>query len=336
MLRFADSSRAMPENANDLPVAGQLGFLRVLAGPSEPARFLDVRWRTPGGPMRRRFVSAARVEQAARLLSALAALNDVYVGVALRDGHAHGGRAAISGSHLAWVESDDPHTTQRLATFAHPPTMIVASGTPGHLQLYWLLDQRCSVNQIESVNRSLALALAGDAACADGARILRPPDTLNHKHDPPRAVSLLVFRENAPFTLARLSEGLPADNRAPLLRRPRSEQRSERTLIDRELLAIPAAEYVRVLSGRSPNREGKVQCPFHADSDPSLQLYPDGGFYCFGSGCRKGGTIFDFAGYLWGINPRGAGFLELRNRLTDQFDPGVESVGVGLCVESAI
>ena len=75
--------------------------------------------------------------------------------------------------------------------------------------------------------------------------------------------------------------------------------------LDRELLAIPAAEYVRVLAGRSPNREGKVCCPFHADSHPSLQLYPDGGFYCFGSGCRRGGTIFDFAAHLWGIHAAG-------------------------------
>ena len=91
-------------------------------------------------------------------------------------------------------------------------------------------------------------------------------------------------------------------------------------MLDRELLAIPAAEYVRLLAGLVPNRAGKVLCPFHDETDPSLQLYPDGSFYCYGRhskdrGCRKGGTIFDFAAALWGIGTRDQDFLELRQRL---------------------
>jgi len=298
----------------------QLAYLRLLVGTAGPGRFLDVRWRTPAGPMRRRFLAARRVEAAARLVARNAPGNDVYVGVALRDGHVHGGRAAISRSHVAWVESDDPDTAQRLAAFAHPPSMVVASGTPGHLQLYWLLDHPCPVGEVESGNRRLALALAGDPACADAARILRPPETLNHKHNPPRTVTLLAFRKDARVTLAQLTDGLPEDPDPPVAKRLSVRGRTGRTRRDRELLAIPAAEYVRVLAGRCPNREGKVLCPFHTERDPSLQLYPDGGFYCFGSGCRAGGTIFDFAGRVWGIAPRGPGFIELRDRLSEHFD----------------
>jgi hypothetical protein len=270
--------------------------------------------------MRRRFVSMRRPQDAALLIGLLSADNDVYVGVAPRDGNVHGGRAAISGSHLAWVESDHPRTAQRLASFAHPPTMVVASGTPGHHQVYWLLDRRYSPAEVQSVNRRLALTLAGDAACADVSRILRPPETLNHKHDPPRAVNLLVFRDDARFKLNQLADCLMNDPDPPAGGRAPTQRLSTRTAVERDLLAIPGADYVRVLTGRSVDREGKVSCPFHSDANPSLQLYPDGGFYCFGSACKKGGTIFDFAGYLWGISPRGPGFIELRERLAERFD----------------
>ena len=119
------------------------------------------------------------------------------------------------------------------------------------------------------------------------------------------AVRLLQHDTDARYAPAR------ADRRPS--RRPRSRGcaptrrgpgRAERTALDRELLAIPAAEYVRVLAGLEPNRAGKVLCPFHQETDPSLQLYPDGTFYCFGRhskdrACRKGGTIFDFAAAMW-------------------------------------
>jgi hypothetical protein len=311
----------MTVNAGGSGSAGPLlDFLTILAGDGDTSLFLDIRWGGRAARMRRRFVPAANLQRAARLISGLAARDDVYVGVALRDGHAHGGRAAIKESHLAWVESDDPDTAERLAAFAHPPTMVVASGTPGHVQLYWLLDRRRPIAEVESANRRLAHALAGDPACADAARILRPPETLNHKHPPPHAVTLLVRRPHARFALALLAGELPDDPEPPVATSPLRARANVRTRLDRELLAVPAADYVRVLAGRSPNREGKVLCPFHSERDPSLQVYPDGGFYCFGSSCRKGGTIFDFAGQLWGIPPRGVGFLELRHRLADLFE----------------
>ncbi len=270
--------------------------------------------------MRRRFFASTRARSAAQLLVRVAPHNDVYVGVALRDGQVDGGRASISRSHLVWVESDDARTARRMRAFPHPPTMVIASGSPGHLQLYWLLDAGYPIDDVESANRRLAMTLAGDLGCAEGARILRPPDTLNHKHDPPRAVSLLLMRKGAGVGLARLIEGLPPDDHGRRIVKPQTvARRRPRSGADRQLLSIPAAEYVHALTGRSPNREGKVQCPFHQDRTPSLQLYPDGGFYCFGSGCRRGGTIFDFAGHLWGIPPRGQGFRELRRRLAERF-----------------
>jgi hypothetical protein len=302
------------------PTKDLLVYLRTLAAEPQPEQFLELRWPTPDGWMQRRFFDAHATQGAAHRIIGLAARGDVYVGVALRDRATDGGRDAISGSHLLFVECDDPHTRRRLASLALPPTLEVASGTPEHLHLYWRLHRRATNAQVESANRRLALLLGGDPACADIARILRPPDTLNHKHDPPRAVRLLSHRPGARYTLAELTSGLPADARLTGAAPGRSTPcRVGRSPLDHALLAIPPAEYVRVLANVSPNRAGKVLCPFHDDTDPSLQLYPDGTFHCFGSRCRRGGTIYDFAAASWGLGTRGQDFLELRRRLVLTF-----------------
>jgi hypothetical protein len=296
-------------------------YLRLLASERKAAQHLDVRWMAPGGAMHRRFIAASRAGDAAHLIARIAPRADVYVGVALRDGCDHGGRGSIPGSYLLYVECDRVDPEKRLAHFPHPPTMVIASGTPGHLHLYWRLRERASRDEVESANRRLALALGGDPASVDIARILRPPGTLNHKHDPPGAVRLISLHADTRYALAELTSGL----RAPQLARPitggspRTRREPARTRIERALLAIPATQYARVLAGLSPDRSGKVRCPFHEDSQPSLQLYPDGTFYCFGSGCARGGTIIDFAAAAWGLSPRGAGYLEIRSRLAKEF-----------------
>jgi DNA primase len=63
-----------------------------------------------------------------------------------------------------------------------------------------------------------------------------------------------------------------------------------------------------------------VTTGLHEDRTPSLQAYPDGSWACFG--CGKGGTIYDFAGYVFGVQTKGRAFLELRERLAEMF--GVE------------
>jgi RepB DNA-primase N-terminal domain/CHC2 zinc finger len=296
-----------------------LTYLRVLADGSRPTQFFDLRYSPPTGAMRRRFVSVLRIRQIARRITDLAPGADVYVGVALRD-RAQGDKRAISNSHLLHIESDDPATRERLADFGCSPSMVVASGSPGHLHIYWRLRERASTAEIQSANRRLALCLHGEPGCADIARMLRPPSTLNHKHSPPRLVTLLQHDASARYTLAELTATLPRDPQPRHTLPARSlRRRVSRNLLDRELLAIPAADYVRVLAKLEPNRAGKALCPFHQDTKPSLQLYPDGTFYCFGARCRQGGTIFDFAALTWGSGTCGQDFLELRRRLARVF-----------------
>jgi hypothetical protein len=312
------------------PASELLTYLRMLAGDSQPSQFFDLRYAPPDGVMRQRFISVLRIRQLAGRITALAGRADVYVGVALRD-RAHGDKSAISGSHMLYIECDDPGARERVEDFAYSPSMLVASGSPGHLHVYWRLREHASSAQVESTNRRLAVLLEGEPGCADIVRVLRPPTSLNHKHTPPVAVRLLQHHPNARHALPELTAGLPKDPQPRQSCAPRaSHSRTDRDALDRELLAIPATEYVRVLASLTPNRAGKVLCPFHQESRPSLQLYPDGTFYCFGRhskgrACHKGGTIFDFAAGMWfsGQSPdiplRGRQFIEVRERLATAF-----------------
>jgi hypothetical protein len=288
--------------------------------------------------MGRRFIPARDTAAAAGLISRLACSTDVYVGVALREGGTHGGRSAIGGSHLLYVECDHEHIERSLAGFPHLPTMEVASGTGRHVHLYWSLRARATNLEAEDANRRLALRLGCDRASVDAARLLRPPGTINYKHDEPSPVRLIAYRAQARYTLGQLIAGLPKPISVGARENRPARHGRPRTALDGQLRTIPTADYVRVLAGREPNGVGKVLCPFHNDRDPSLQVYDGGSFYCFG--CRRGGTIYDFAAHLWFSGEptsalRGRRFIEVRERLAAAFSPhgsGATSAprGVGL------
>jgi hypothetical protein len=300
-------------------------YLRTLAGIPRPAEYFDVRWRTATGGMRRRFIQARDTAAAAGLITQLACRADVYIGVALREGGSHGGRTAIGGSHVLYVECDHEHIERSLAGFPHLPTLEVASGTGRHVHLYWSLRSRVTNLEAEDANRRLSLRLGCDRASVDAARLLRPPGTFNYKHDEPSSVKLIAYRAQAHYTLAQLIAGLPRPISTGVGESLPARHGRPRTALDGQLRAIPTQDYVRVLSGRAPASARKAACPFHDDRDPSLHMYDGGSFYCFG--CRRGGTIYDFAAHLWGCNTRGADFLALRDRLIRIFH--VNSTGGG-------
>ena len=275
--------------------------------------------------MRQRFVSVLRIHQLAGRITALAGRADVYVGVALRD-RAHGDKSAISGSHMLYIECDDPGARERVENFAYSPSMIVASGSPGHLHVYWRLRERASSAQVESTNRRLAVLPRGRAR-------LRGHRASAQAADQPEPQAHAARRGEAP-TAQRQRASRPAGADRQPSKRPTAETVVRPTGVAQPHRPRPRstascsrsrpAEYVRVLASLTPNRAGKVLCPFHQESRPSLQLYPDGTFYCFGRhskdrACRKGGTIFDFAAARWGLGTRGNDFLELRRRLATTF-----------------
>jgi len=160
-----------------------------------------------------------------------------------------------------------------------------------------------------------ACSRSADPASADGARILRVPATLSHKHDPPTAVEALRLDTHRRLSAADVVGDLddpPAAARATVAP---AEHRG-----DDPLLAIPPDVYVPRLLGVEVPRHHKVRCPFHDDRHASLHVYDTAarGWYCFGA-CRRGGTIYDLAAPLYGYDARGEDFLRLRGELRRLF-----------------
>jgi hypothetical protein len=317
MITHTRTDVTAPNGVSALSSAAALeAYLRAIAGPAPGARLLEVRFALRHRDMGRVFLPAHSAPGAVRFIRRLAAQTDVYVGVALRT-RAAGGRDAIDHSHLAFVEIDTHDALARLARFLHPPTIIITSGTPGHAHAYWTLHTSVGVPEIERPTRRLAHHLGGDLASVDAARILRPPASWNHKHSPPSPVDLSELDPTCRYEIDTLVDGLDDPPGTPATGPP-ARPRSGRTQTDRALLAIPASDYTRTLTGRSPNHAGKIHCPFHDDHTPSLQLYEDGTWYCYGA-CQSGGSIYDFASRLWGIESKHQAFLDLRDRLASEF-----------------
>ena len=122
------------------------------------------------------------------------------------------------------------------------------------------------------------------------------------------------------FSAAAVTDHLPAPAVAAAgWGRGREERRSEDPL-----LALEPRAYVEALTNLRVGRDGKVSCPLHEDSTPSLHVYetPAGGWYCFG--CGRGTSVYDLAAAMWRLDTRGADFLELRRRLYELLLPDQE------------
>jgi hypothetical protein len=78
------------------------------------------------------------------------------------------------------------------------PTIIVRTG--GGLHLYWTFPHAIPLVEWQPLANGLAglaenFGLRADLQCTiDSARILRVPETLNHKYDPPRLVEVMAER----------------------------------------------------------------------------------------------------------------------------------------------
>lgn len=249
-------------------------YLETLFASARPTTLVELRWRAGPG-MRRQFIrsgSLARVEEA---ISARGAETDVYVGVLPR-WRPRGGRADVAGDgRTFWVDLDVPDGLRALELVDPPPSLVVASGAAGHVHAYWTLRRAVPPRTIERANGRLAHALGGDLRAGDAARILRPPGTVNHKHDRPVR---LVHHHPAAVSLGALVGGLPDAPTWPSPARRRLPGRSGR------LDQLSPEVYVHRLTGQAVGRSRKVRCPLHRDDTPSLHLYRDAqrGWFCFG------------------------------------------------------
>jgi hypothetical protein len=286
-------------------------YLTMLAGASPG--WIEVRRPKTAG-RRQVFVPVDRLGELADALVEARSDCDVYVGVLPRVRRG-GTRDDVDVGRVLWVDCDTAEAVRRLRTFRPWPSCVIASGgTEGgerKVHAYWQLKRPVIAADIERANRRLAHHLAADMASTDRARIMRPPTTLNFKTDPPRRVEVLRLEAEVHDAL-----DLVGDLADPPVARP--ERATGRSVPARDandpLRAIPSVEYVERLTGREVVR-GFVACPFHADDTPSLHV---GGpqpelWKCFG--CGAGGSVIAFGARLFGIEPRGRGYHEVRRRL---------------------
>ena len=297
---------------------GEASVLFAAIAGRDRAGLLELRRRTPRG-MRQVFIPAAEPERAVTAALNYGRVTDVYVGAAPRIAE-RGTADAVARTWVLWVDLDERDAILWAEGFKPAPSLVIESGGGRHL--WWALSEPLDARWIAAANRRLAYELRGDMKATDAARILRVPGTLSHKYDPPRPVRL-VDGSLAYYTARQVVGHLPDP--------PKPEPRPVElhAAPDRDgdpLLAIPASEYVPLLTGRDVGRDGKARCPLHEDRTPSLHAYPDPsrGWTCFG--CGAGGTIYDLAARLYGIEPRGRGFHDLRRRLADELLPHYRQV----------
>jgi hypothetical protein len=266
------------------------------------------------------FLPAAALDQAGTLIERVARHVDVFIWIALHDREA-GDRTSVSRSHLLWSDIDRADAQASLDRFAHPPTMTVASGTPGRRHSYWLLTAAVDIDEVMTANRKLADALGGDlSAGVSRVSMLRPAGTYNHTHQPRQPVRIVELAGSRVYDLAQLVHRLvdPKPPKPPYVPAPGpiAGIRLENPSIEQAHTALKnldAREWMPRLTGVELSASGYMPCPFHEERTASLKAYPNGSWYCYG--CHQGGSIFDFAARLTGRGTRGVEFVELRAEL---------------------
>jgi hypothetical protein len=295
---------------------GQLAHLRFVAGDAPRESYLEVRYRVPGGGMASEFHSVANRQRVVDAVNRRAASTDVYVGCAPRS-RPDGRKQAVEQVWTLWAECDGAAASAAARAFIPRPALVVASGSPGNIHAYWPLRQAAHPREAERANLRLAATLGADLACFDASRILRPPGTWNHKHEPARRVNVVEHRVAVRFELDEVVGGLRHIDTSVVDRRWRPE--TPRRATTDPLLTISPSTYVSELLGTRAAAGRKVRCPFHDDERPSLHVYPtpQRGWSCYS--CRRGGSIYDLAAEVWGTGTKGRDFLELRRRLAEVF-----------------
>ena len=126
-------------------------------------------------------------------------------------------------------------------------------------------------------------------------------------HGTARAVALTWLAEESARAAVRRQL---AREHPPRPRRPPPDSTAEELRL--ALRELPAAVWVPAVLGVDVPERGPLLCPFHDERTPSCHVYGPR-VHCFG--CGRTADIFDGAGHAWGIDPRGPGFPELRERL---------------------
>src|SRR6185436_17120676 len=114
---------------------------------------------------------------------------NIHFGAATR-GRESGTKADVHEVPAVWADCDKPESVLRLEGFPLRPTAVIET-SPGRRQAFWrfespvLVEGDGTIATIEAILKGIAEQLGADPACAEIARILRVPGTLNVKRNAP-------------------------------------------------------------------------------------------------------------------------------------------------------
>lgn len=166
---------------------------------------------------------------------------------------------------VVWADIDTAEAVSALSAFSLPPSITVKSGTGSNVHAYWVLDSPIAARHAVAVNRALASHLGADSRSTDASRILRVPDTLNHKQTPATAVELASLNDRV-YELRALRHALdipavPSSDSPADVHEPTDPSPSVTQLLARLDGVVLAGE-----TGWS------ARCPAHDDEHPSLAV----------------------------------------------------------------
>lgn len=239
-------------------------FLTALYARSDGG-FVELRPIRPrgGGALKQQFFAVTELSQVADRCQRLREAADVYVGVATRT-RQEGTKAAIDKVPAVWVDFDRDDAALDIVEFPLSPSVVIESGTPGHLHAYWFLEEPIKPEAAEALNRALVAALDGDRQAVDAGRIMRPPDTINHKNDPATEVRLANLNERR-YSAAELGAVLLRPSPQETDADPRTGEAPDATAAVQRVLA-------RLDGVQRRGRGWRALCPAHDDHDPSLDI----------------------------------------------------------------
>ncbi|MFI6061187.1 AAA family ATPase [Streptomyces sp. NPDC051286] len=119
---------------------------------------------------------------------------------------------AGDGGWLVWSDVDHTLSTERRDWAKGLGAWLLASGTPGHRQVFIRLDRATPPHHIEALNRALCEKLDGDESKISRAAIMRVPGSLNTKGGQRRRAHLVHESErvwSAPELASALGMELP-------------------------------------------------------------------------------------------------------------------------------
>jgi len=221
-------------NRPEIPQAEALRlYLTMIAGNEPPGSYFEIRAKRTTG-WSQDWIPLREIDRAGASLVNRGQMSDTYLGVAPRTQRG-GGLAAIDRVWCLWADCDSIESVKQLAAFRPLPSIVIRSGSEGHAHAYWPLRDPIAPAWAKRANQRIALKLGADRNATDAARIMRPPGTINHKHDQQRPV-VCTRLELDVFTVNQIVGGLPDD--PSYVARPR-----------RRLATAPAATPTTVVDG---------------------------------------------------------------------------------------